>query len=215
MGSRNFSSIPFFYQAFTPLLAQCAVGTLEFRAAMEPVRSTPDIHFHHAWCDEIDLENRTLTLMPSYPPSFRESDPLLDEDNQQKGSDRSHSPPSQSQGLYPNARGGHSSSIVRAPHRRAIESSEEDNLVLKDHSEADPNKILLGKEGGQHQQQLAAWKSQEIGREYKLDFDKLVIAVGSYNRTFGTKVSSFSETSLVFFLLFVEKRFLERERPSS
>lgn len=145
---------------------------------MEPVRSTPDVHFHHAWCDEIDLENKTLTLMPSYPPSFRESDPLLKNEDQQQGSDTSHHSQSSS---YPNARGGHSSSIVRAPHRRAIESSEEDQPRPVAEGEAASTEVSTS------QSQLVAWKSQEVGREYKLDFDKLVVAVGSYNRTFSTK----------------------------
>ncbi|KAF7342050.1 FAD/NAD(P)-binding domain-containing protein [Mycena venus] len=42
------------YFNFTPLLASCAVGTLEFRCAIEPVRRyTPQVVAYQAWCDKI------------------------------------------------------------------------------------------------------------------------------------------------------------------
>ncbi|KAG1732120.1 NDE1, mitochondrial external NADH dehydrogenase [Suillus lakei] len=41
---------------FTPLLASCAVGTLEFRCAVEPVRKfSPQVACYQAWCDTIGL----------------------------------------------------------------------------------------------------------------------------------------------------------------
>ncbi|KZV99002.1 NDE1, mitochondrial external NADH dehydrogenase [Exidia glandulosa HHB12029] len=55
---------------FTPLLASCAVGTLEFRTALEPVRRfSPQITAYQAWCDEIDFKNQTLLCMPVPPPT--------------------------------------------------------------------------------------------------------------------------------------------------
>ncbi|PCH37505.1 FAD/NAD(P)-binding domain-containing protein [Wolfiporia cocos MD-104 SS10] len=57
------------YFNFTPLLASCAVGTLEFRTAVEPVRRyTPQVNAYQAWCDAIDFKNKTLTCMPATPP---------------------------------------------------------------------------------------------------------------------------------------------------
>ncbi|CCM05611.1 uncharacterized protein FIBRA_07840 [Fibroporia radiculosa] len=57
------------YFNFTPLLASCAVGTLEFRSAVEPVRRyTPQVHAYQAWCDSIDFKHKTLTCMPATPP---------------------------------------------------------------------------------------------------------------------------------------------------
>ncbi|THH31846.1 hypothetical protein EUX98_g2351 [Antrodiella citrinella] len=46
------------YFNFTPLLASCAVGTLEFRAAVEPVRRfTPEVTAYQAWCDSIEQDS--------------------------------------------------------------------------------------------------------------------------------------------------------------
>ncbi|KAL4072246.1 NDE1, mitochondrial external NADH dehydrogenase [Scleroderma citrinum] len=54
---------------FTPLLAGCAVGTLEFRCAVEPVRRySPQVTAYQAWCDVIDFKGKTLTCMPATPP---------------------------------------------------------------------------------------------------------------------------------------------------
>ncbi|EGO01244.1 NDE1, mitochondrial external NADH dehydrogenase [Serpula lacrymans var. lacrymans S7.3] len=60
---------------FTPLLASCAVGTLEFRCAIEPVRKfSPQVAAYQAWCDAIDFEQKTLKCMPATPPlSFEKS----------------------------------------------------------------------------------------------------------------------------------------------
>ncbi|KAJ8596882.1 NDE1, mitochondrial external NADH dehydrogenase [Rhizopogon salebrosus TDB-379] len=50
---------------FTPLLASCAVGTLEFRCAIEPVRRySPQV----SWCDAIDFKQKTLKCVPATPP---------------------------------------------------------------------------------------------------------------------------------------------------
>lgn len=66
---------------FTPLLAGCAVGTLEFRCAVESVRKyTPQVTAYQAWCDAVDFKRKTLTCMPATPPlSFEKSSaPLVD-----------------------------------------------------------------------------------------------------------------------------------------
>ncbi|KAH8097116.1 FAD/NAD(P)-binding domain-containing protein [Cristinia sonorae] len=56
------------YFNFTPLLASCAVGTLEFRAAVEPVRRfTPEVTAYQAWCDSIDFKNKSLKCVPATP----------------------------------------------------------------------------------------------------------------------------------------------------
>ncbi|KAM6501068.1 Pyridine nucleotide-disulfide oxidoreductase domain containing protein [Amanita muscaria] len=60
---------PVTYFNFTPLLASTAVGTLEFRCAVEPVRRyTPQVTFYQAWCDEIDFANKILKCMPATKP---------------------------------------------------------------------------------------------------------------------------------------------------
>ncbi|TFK51238.1 NDE1, mitochondrial external NADH dehydrogenase [Heliocybe sulcata] len=57
------------YFNFTPLLASCAVGSLEYRCALEPVRRyTPQVKSYQAWCDAIDFKSKTLTCMPATPP---------------------------------------------------------------------------------------------------------------------------------------------------
>ncbi|ORY87934.1 FAD/NAD(P)-binding domain-containing protein [Protomyces lactucae-debilis] len=49
------------YFVFTPLLAGTAVGTLEFRCALESVRATRKCHFHEAWAESIDFDKREVT----------------------------------------------------------------------------------------------------------------------------------------------------------
>ncbi|RAR09100.1 frequency clock protein [Stemphylium lycopersici] len=51
------------YFAFTPLLASTAVGTLEFRTALEPVRSRrTKVEFFQGWADDVDFKNRSITI---------------------------------------------------------------------------------------------------------------------------------------------------------
>ncbi|KAI8939021.1 hypothetical protein NX059_004864 [Plenodomus lindquistii] len=51
------------YFAFTPLLASTAVGTLEFRTALEPVRSKrTKVDFFQGWADDVDFKNKTITV---------------------------------------------------------------------------------------------------------------------------------------------------------
>ncbi|KAE9406533.1 FAD/NAD(P)-binding domain-containing protein [Gymnopus androsaceus JB14] len=59
------------YFNFTPLLAGCAVGTLEFRCAIEPVKSKSIAltnGIYQAWCDRIDFQNKVLQCMPATKP---------------------------------------------------------------------------------------------------------------------------------------------------
>ncbi|KAF9564049.1 FAD/NAD(P)-binding domain-containing protein [Agrocybe pediades] len=67
------------YFNFTPLLAGTAVGTLEFRCAIEPVRRyTPQVSYYQAWCDEIDFERKMLKCTPATRPFDAESTGNLD-----------------------------------------------------------------------------------------------------------------------------------------
>jgi len=62
------------YFAFTPLLASCAVGTLEYRSALEPVRAyAPQANSFHAWCDSIDFKRKFLECTPATSPPFHGS----------------------------------------------------------------------------------------------------------------------------------------------
>ncbi|KAF2876780.1 pyridine nucleotide-disulfide oxidoreductase-domain-containing protein [Massariosphaeria phaeospora] len=48
---------------FTPLLASTAVGTLEFRTAMEPVKSRrTKVNFFQGWADTVDFKNKIITI---------------------------------------------------------------------------------------------------------------------------------------------------------
>ena len=52
-----------YFQVFTPLLASTSVGTLEFRTALEPVRSRRSkFNFFQGWADAVDFKNQTLTI---------------------------------------------------------------------------------------------------------------------------------------------------------
>lgn len=50
------------YFVFTPLLASTAVGTLEFRTAMESSRSRHGVNVLRGWADSIDFLNKTVTV---------------------------------------------------------------------------------------------------------------------------------------------------------
>lgn len=54
------------YFAFTPLLASTAVGTLEFRTALEPVRTRRTaVDFFQGWADSVDFKNRKISIEES------------------------------------------------------------------------------------------------------------------------------------------------------
>lgn len=54
------------YFAFTPLLASTSVGTLEFRTALEPIRTRrTDVNFFQGWADGVDFKNKKITIEES------------------------------------------------------------------------------------------------------------------------------------------------------
>ncbi|KKY26528.1 putative external nadh-ubiquinone oxidoreductase mitochondrial precursor [Diplodia seriata] len=51
------------YFVFTPLLASTSTGTLEFRTALEPVRSKrTDVAYFQGWADAVDFKNKTVSI---------------------------------------------------------------------------------------------------------------------------------------------------------
>ncbi|KAJ4303448.1 hypothetical protein N0V90_002343 [Kalmusia sp. IMI 367209] len=51
------------YFAFTPLLASTSVGTLEFRTALEPIRTRrSNVNFFQGWADAVDFKNKKITI---------------------------------------------------------------------------------------------------------------------------------------------------------
>ncbi|TLD35433.1 Altered inheritance of mitochondria protein 24 [Venturia nashicola] len=51
------------YFVFTPLLASTSVGTLEFRTALEPLRSRrSNVNFFQGWADSINISKKTITV---------------------------------------------------------------------------------------------------------------------------------------------------------
>lgn len=51
---------------FTPLLPSTAVGTLEFRAIQEPIRTIPHIVYYQASVLDISFKNKTLHCIDSF-----------------------------------------------------------------------------------------------------------------------------------------------------
>lgn len=49
------------YFVFTPLLASTAVGTLEFRVTLEPVRRA-GVGFYHGWADAVDFARKVIRV---------------------------------------------------------------------------------------------------------------------------------------------------------
>lgn len=66
LDSRKYQAVvvsPRSYFAFTPLLASTSVGTLEFRTALEPVRSRrSNVNFFQGWADGVDFKKGTVTI---------------------------------------------------------------------------------------------------------------------------------------------------------
>ncbi|KAL6867044.1 FAD/NAD(P)-binding domain-containing protein [Trichoderma novae-zelandiae] len=51
------------YFVFTPLLASTSVGTLEFRAVLEPVRRLPGgVRFYQGWADDVDFSQKVVRV---------------------------------------------------------------------------------------------------------------------------------------------------------
>lgn len=110
------------YFVFTPLLNDCAVGTLEFRNVLESVRKkNSKVEYLQGWADGVDFAEKTVTVEPS----------ILDPDV------------------------GHA-------------------LTGERHG----NKDILKHVGG---------TSTGTIPTFNVSYDKLVIAVGCYSQTFGTK----------------------------
>jgi NADH dehydrogenase FAD-containing subunit len=51
---------------FTPLLPSTTVGTLEFRAIQEPVRTIPKIHYFQADVQSVDFENGKILCQDAF-----------------------------------------------------------------------------------------------------------------------------------------------------
>lgn len=65
--------------AFTPLLASTAVGTLEFRTALEPVRSKRTrVDFIQGWADDVDFRRKTVTIEEAVDDPLQALAPLYD-----------------------------------------------------------------------------------------------------------------------------------------
>lgn len=113
------------YFVFTPLLASTAVGTLEFRTAIEPVRARRSgVEYYQGWADSVDFTEKIVKVQEA----------TLDQPN---GSTAGTLAESKS-GISPATE-----SIDITPRKR--------------------------------------------GEIFDLKYDKLVIAVGCYSQTFGTK----------------------------
>jgi NADH dehydrogenase FAD-containing subunit len=51
------------YFVFTPLLASTAVGTLEFRTTMEPVRArSSGVQFFQGWADDVNFNQKKIVV---------------------------------------------------------------------------------------------------------------------------------------------------------
>eukprot|EP00590_Aulacoseira_subarctica_P006132 CAMPEP_0172419464 /NCGR_PEP_ID=MMETSP1064-20121228/5902_1 /TAXON_ID=202472 /ORGANISM="Aulacoseira subarctica , Strain CCAP 1002/5" /LENGTH=447 /DNA_ID=CAMNT_0013158965 /DNA_START=222 /DNA_END=1565 /DNA_ORIENTATION=- len=55
---------------FTPLLPSTAVGTLEFRAIQEPVRTIPNLVYHQASAESIDLKTSKVTCIDAFSTGY-------------------------------------------------------------------------------------------------------------------------------------------------
>ena len=110
---------------FTPLLNSTAVGTLEFRTALEPVRSRykPNVEFMQGWADNVDLGRKMLTV----------------EEN-----------------------------VVNQEQSHAMVEPPNQNRSI-----SEVKSVTRGKE--------------KEGKRWDVAYDKLVVSVGCYSQTFGTK----------------------------
>lgn len=77
------------YFVFTPLLASTAVGTLEFRNALEPIRSLRrPSEFFQAWADSVDFRSKTLTVEDAVQDPRQGLAPTGDRHEDQSGEQR-------------------------------------------------------------------------------------------------------------------------------
>ena len=61
------------YFVFTPLLSSTSVGTLEFRAALEPVRSKkrPNVEYIQGWADDVNFRRKVITVEESVADRYK------------------------------------------------------------------------------------------------------------------------------------------------
>ena len=116
------------YFVFTPLLNSTSVGTLEFRAALEPVRSKrkPNVEYLQGWADGVDFRRKLVTVEESVADRYKTM--------------------------------------------KEIES----------HSKDDAAEVSKGHNAAQIEPGTK-------GKRFEIGYDKLVVAVGCYSNTFGTK----------------------------
>ncbi|KAK0549229.1 hypothetical protein OC846_003385 [Tilletia horrida] len=197
--------------AFTPLLASVCTGALDYRSAIEPVREIKGINFLHAWVDAIDVKRQTATLVPAYPralnedrfaetrggfatalvrPAHRRPVETAEADDLETipGSGgrplsaaapiTAGSPPSNPGAFSPtqaNSAQPISSSLIRPEGTSSpTTNGHHGHTTIQDagHNSYGPSET---------------WKSLEESRQYKVDYDVVVVAVGSFNRTFKLK----------------------------
>lgn len=175
---------------------------------MEPVRSGPDLTFHHAWVDEIDIPNKKLKLMPAYPPAFREVDPLLPADQQQQGTivgnRLPHAVPPHAKNRVPESKGGYGTTFKKPAHRRDVEGHAPSETTLSAALTPSQPPATIAGSSGQQQRNATTIASigtsainpdvvpqltqtaieQEQGRHYEIEFDRLIITVGAFNATY-------------------------------
>ena len=113
------------YFVFTPLLNSTSVGTLEFRTALEPVRSRrkPNVEFMQGRADDVDFGRKMLTVEESVGES----------------------------------RQGHAMTGIPYGNERSGAAQSEKEVRRKQH------------------------------KRWEIPYDKLVVSVGCYAQTFGTK----------------------------
>ena len=113
------------YFVFTPLLASTAVGTLEFRTALEPIRSRQrsNVEFVQGWAKDVDFARKILKVEPS----------VVDE-------------------------------------KKAIGIAEDSHGIITTEGESEVKTVKSTK-----------------GKRWEISYDKLVVSVGCYSNTFGTK----------------------------
>jgi len=91
---RKFQAVvvsPRSYFAFTPLLASTAVGTLEFRTALEPVRSRrTKVDFFQGWADDVDFKNKTITIEEAVDDPLQGMAPTSDRHAGESKEQRAH-----------------------------------------------------------------------------------------------------------------------------
>lgn len=147
----------------SPLLCSPA----QFRCVMEPVASSQKLSFHRAWVDRIDIPSKTLELTGAQPPMFREVDPLLPPEEQQQLGVPIYTRPPAAQTHRPAS----SSASGAASHPNAQQAA---------HITTTSGPVMSNHSG---EEQLSVKHHRPSST---LKFDKLIIAHGSYNRTFNT-----------------------------